>query len=245
MSPLPGAPRGNAPPRAPHRTRPHRTGPRGTPPGGTPTHPRPTPTPRTPTHHARHLLAALLLTVLTLLGGAPAAAGAALPVPRPGAMPGAGSAASAYAAGSAASAFATGSPALAGAPAATAARAAGSAVPAYSADSPSQLSGPTANARQVLAWWAEAVPLPGPRAGADRPHAPPHVPPPGHGALPPRPQGLPSPRGIAPGAADAGSLVVVRVWAALPGVRGPPEVKAARTAPHRPRSPEPSPRPSH
>ncbi|MFI6120829.1 hypothetical protein ACIBCU_13395 [Streptomyces sp. NPDC051064] len=139
----------------------------------------------------RHLLAALLLTALTLLGGASAAAGTALPLPGPGA--------------------------------AHAVTGLAHAAPAEHIADP-------------------AVGLV-PRAGADRPHAPHHVPPPGHGALPPRPQGLPLPRGIAPGAVGAGPFTVVRAGAALPGVRGPPGVTAGQPALRRSCSTDPSPRP--
>ncbi|MER5555437.1 hypothetical protein ABT001_27845 [Streptomyces sp. NPDC002793] len=162
MSPLPGAPRGNAPPRGPH----------GTPP-----------------HQARHILAALLLAVLTLLGGAP---GAALPVQ--GATP-------------------------------------------YAVLDPAHSSAPDAVVRAAPARWTDAVPAPGPRAGADRPHAPFHVPPPGHGALPPRTQCLPLPRGLAPVAAGT-PFVDVRARAALPGVRGPPGAGAGHPARIRPCSTE-------
>ncbi|MBM7439846.1 hypothetical protein [Streptomyces sp. HB132] len=178
MSPLPGAARGNASPRGPHVT---------------------------PPHQARHVLAALLLAVLALLGGAPAAAGAVLP-----GTPLAGlSDRSAHAADTATYA----------ADAAT-----------YAADTATHIAGRAAHEADAA---TQAVPVPGPRAGADRPHPPCPCPPPGHGALPPRTQSLPPPRGVIAGPAGAGPVVVVRIRAALPGVRGPPGVKAGQSASHR------------
>ncbi|MFJ8858874.1 hypothetical protein ACIRD8_10605 [Streptomyces sp. NPDC102451] len=169
----------------------------------------------------RYFLAALLLGVLTLLGGAPAAAGAALPAPLPGA------------------AHAATGPAL---PDTGAARAA--AGPAHLA---ARASLPEATVRSAPVRWSEedraAVSGPGPRAGADRPHGPHHVPPPGHGALPPRPQSLPLPRGATPGGGRAAPFAVVRAGAALPGVRGPPGVTAGQPALRRSCSTDPSPRP--
>ncbi|MFJ8980708.1 hypothetical protein [Streptomyces sp. NPDC102282] len=174
----------------------------------------------------RHLLAGLVLAVLTLLGGAPAAAGAALPVQ--------------------------------GAAVAHSDRPAGFVVPrhthaayraahtiragATASGGAAQVSGPSAVTRPVDSRRADADPAPRPRAGADRPHSPHHLLPPGHAALPPCPQGLPS-RGAAPGEEGAGPLVVVRIRAALPGVRGPPGVTAAQPACHRSCSADLSPRP--
>ena len=166
------ATRGNAPPRGPH----------GTPP-----------------HQARHILAALLLTVLALLGGAPATAGAALPAWGP--------------------------------------------VAAHDASpDPTHPAARETAVRAVPVRWTEALPVPAPRAGADRPHAPPHVPPPGHGALPARTQSLPLPSGVAPVAAGT-AFVAVKAQAALPGVRGPPWETADSSALHRPCSTELSRRP--
>ncbi len=205
MSPLPGAPRGNAPPTGPHDTAPnstpHDTAPYGTAPHRTPRH-------RTTSHQVSHILAALLLGVLALLGGTPATAANALPVPGPGGGLVAGSAAHA-------------------------------AAPDTHASGPSVAVRPDDPAR-----WAEAGHLPGPRAGADRPHAPQHLPPPGHGALPPRPQNLIPPRGTAPGATGASPFFAARARAALPGVRGPPGAEAGQPALHRSRCTDLSSRPS-
>lgn len=207
MSPLPGAPRGNAPPRAPHGTRPHDARTLGARPHNARPHDarphdarahdaRP---PGPPRHEVRHLVAALLLTVLTLLGGAPAAAGTTLPAPGPGA--------------------------------------------AHAVTGVAHTDSGVAHAAAPAEHIADPAVGLVPRAGADRPHAPHHVPPPGHGALAPRPQGLPLPRGIAPGAAGTGPFIVVRAGAALPGVRGPPGVTAGQPALRRSCSTDPSPRP--
>ncbi|MFJ3703060.1 MULTISPECIES: hypothetical protein [Streptomyces] len=194
---------------------------------------------RTTSHQVRHILAALLLGVLALLGGTPATAANALPVPGHSGGHPVGSAA--YSAGpvghGAGTAVPRGDPAADGSgPTGSAAHTAGLVVHA---------SGPDAAVRSDdPARWAEAGPLPGPRAGADRPHAPQHLPPPGHGALPPRPQNLLPPRGSAPGAAGANPFLVARARAALPGVRGPPGVTAGQPARHRSCSADLSSRPS-
>ncbi|MFF5727677.1 hypothetical protein [[Kitasatospora] papulosa] len=105
---------------------------------------------------------------------------------------------------------------------------------AHAAGLDAHASGPSAAVRpDDPGRWAEAGPLPGPRAGADRPHAPQHLPPPGHGALPPRPHNLLPPRGSAPGAAGASPFFAARARAALPGVRGPPGMEAGQSALHR------------
>lgn len=182
--------------------------------------------PRSAPHQVRHLLAGLVLAVLTLLGGAPAAAGAALP---------AQGAAVAH----------TDRPAGPLAPRHThAAHRAAHTIRAGASASggAARVSGPSAATRPVDVRRADADPAPRPRAGADRPHAPHHLPPPGHAALPPCPHGLP-PRGAAPLEVGAGPIVVVRVRATLPGVRGPPGVTAAQAARHRSCSADLSPRP--
>ncbi|MET8171243.1 hypothetical protein [Streptomyces clavifer] len=248
MSPLPGAPRGIAPPRG---------------------------RPDAPAHQLRHALAALLLTVLTLVGGSSAAAGAAVPLRaltdtapvtgtapstapatgiRPGTVPATGTAPITGAARVTGSAAGPRTPvpltptshddrtpraghARDHRPVRAAGTDARSAAEAHSAaEAPSAAA--TAPER-----WVEAAPLPGPRAGADRPLAPHHFPPPGHGALPPSPPGLPLPRALAQGAAGANLFVPGRVRAALPGVRGPPRATAGQPAPHRSCSTDPSSRP--
>ncbi len=235
MSPLPGAPRGNAPPRGTH-------GP--------------------PPHDVRYFLAALLLAVLTLLGGTPAAAGATLPAPLPGAAPATAGSADLHVRGAPgptdsdarAAQGAVGS-AHPDAGAATrpahpddhAAYGTARAVPPYSADPDVRASLPEATVGPGPVWWSEAGRAsafgPGQRAGADRPHGPHHVPLLGHGALPPRPQGLPLPRGTSPGGGAAAPFAVVRAGAALPGVRGPPGVTAGQPVLRRSCSTDPSPRP--
>lgn len=224
MSPLPGAPRGNAPPRGTH-------GP--------------------PPHDVRYFLAALLLAVLTLLGGAPAAAGATLPVPLPGAAPATTGSADPHVRAAPWSA----DPDARAASAATrpahpddhAAYGTARAVPPYSADPDVRASLPEATVGPGPVRWSEAGRAsafgPGQRAGADRPHGPHHVPLLGHGALPPRPQGNPLPRGTSPGGGAAAPFAVVRAGAALPGVRGPPGATAGQPALRRSCSTDPSPRP--
>ncbi|MEU2676024.1 hypothetical protein ABZ638_03940 [Streptomyces sp. NPDC007107] len=211
----------------------------------------------------RYFLAALLLAVLTLLGGAPAAAGATLPAPLPGAAPATTGPALEYTG----AVPATTGPALALEYTGAAFAAPGSADPVsraafaatrpahpdaravspYSADPDVRASLPEATVGPGPVWWSEAGRAsafgPGQRAGADRPHGPHHVPLLGHGALPPRPQGLPLPRGTSPGDGAAASFAVVRAGAALPGVRGPPGATAGQPVLRRSCSTDPSPRP--
>ncbi|MFE6040622.1 hypothetical protein [Streptomyces sp. NPDC056452] len=210
MSPHPGAPRGNAPPRG---------------------------RPDAPARRARHALAALLLAVLTLVAGAPAAAGSVLPL----------------------GALAARSPVTANAPGAqppsphsdrTARqgsahdtrrfRAAAAASP-FSGSLTSGESGGPVKAGSAGAFVeaaaqgvrTEALPRPGPWAGADRPHSPHHFPPPDHGALPPCAAALTEPRDAPRAAAGTHVFVPGRVRTALPGVRGPPGVTAGQPAVHR------------
>lgn len=333
MSPLPGAPRGNAPPRG---------------------------RPATPARQLRHALAALLLAALTLVGGAPAAAGAvpslqALTAPSPGNAPSAPSPVTApspfgvppssgYVPAAQVRAQpadrtprgharevrpprvgATATPAVSGAgavapstaghlPAAPpasprdtrgsppasfdpcepfvqasvppvsavspvpavspdlvppavpvpASPAPASTVPASLAPAPASLvsagaragaepgrpvAGSGTDAVPVGAWteaasaptgWWSGASAPVPRAGADRPHVPQPVPPPAPGILAPRPFDLPVPHALTGGANSATLLVHGRVRAALPGVRGPPEVTAGQPALHRSCSTDPS-----
>ncbi|WP_069169645.1 hypothetical protein [Streptomyces griseus] len=188
----------------------------------------------------RDVLATLLLAVLTVVGGAPAAADA---VPPPRVFTGHTPAS-------------VTSPAPAPAPATDAVRRAeGSgvqALPAIAPPTPSvsapprppgllpEAGVPEAARVDGAGWWAEAVPVPAPRAGAGRPHAPHHFPPPAHGALPPRTPGLLVPTTVHRGPAGAAVLVPGRTGAALPGVRGPPGCGAGQPAPHRSCSTDPS-----
>ncbi|MEU5717581.1 hypothetical protein AB0G71_17670 [Streptomyces sp. NPDC020403] len=232
----------------------------------------------------RDAFAALLLAVLTVVGGVPAAADA---VPPPGAVTGhpptsvhpattalpapAGAPAREVAALPARSALAppglrvsappdravVASPArrwtAPSAPRAVAPQGSGPSTapdlpsgPPWSAVSAPEASrdpGPVAGAPAAgldgAGWWAQAVPAPGPRAGADRPHAPHHFPPPGHGALPPRAPGLLVPCTVQQGPAGAAVLVPGRTGAALPGVRGPPGSAAGQPVLHRSCSTDP------
>lgn len=211
MSPLPGVPQGNVPPRG---------------------------RPDAPASRAGHALAALLLAVLALVAGAPAAAAAVLPLGAlagqtpvtanaPGAQPPSprtdrtarqGSAHDTRRVRAAASLF----------PGSLASGTSGTSSPAAGANGP-----PGFAAAVAQGPWTEALPRPGPWAGAERTHTPHHFPPPDHGALPPCATGLPEPR-TAPRAASAAALFVPgRVRTALPGVRGPPGVTAGPPALHR------------
>lgn len=159
------------------------------------------------------VLAALLLAIMALLGGAPTAGGAAPPAP--------GSSSFSFSSSSAFSSPVSGPESAA-----------------------TDVSGPRAGDQPAHGWWTEAVPASVPRAGLDRPHAPNPSPPPGHGALRPRPPGLRAPVGVAPGAAGAGRSATARIRAALPGVRGPPGTAAGPPALHRSRSTDLASRPS-
>ncbi|AEN13511.1 MULTISPECIES: hypothetical protein [unclassified Streptomyces] len=292
MSPLPGAPRGNAPPRG---------------------------RPAAPAQRVRHALAALLLAVLTLVGGTPAAVGA-VPTVRgltaqalsttqaPSAAPSpfgtwpssagqvpaphgpvlvpardlrSGQVGEAQAAGTAAASLPStprtaeadlrispASPACAGLSAAPppgpretrgspcpprphlsaspVPTSSASAVPlgvgsaADTARLPGGPAGAWAEAVSAPSGWWTGTSAPGPRAGADRSHAPQPVPPPGAGVLAPRPFALPVPRALLGGAGGPALLASGRSRAALPGVRGPPGGTAGHPADHRSCSTDPS-----
>ncbi|MFF1919647.1 hypothetical protein ACFVW8_03605 [Streptomyces sp. NPDC058221] len=199
MTALPGAPRGDAHPR-------ERQAP--------PAH-------RRRAGAAREFLAALLLAVLTVAGGAPAAVGAGLP------------ARSTAAATSFAGDLSGARPAV---------RNLGRTDRTDRTDRTNPRPGPGAHdllrarvAVEGLRPGPETAPLP--EAVAEHPRTPQHLPPPGPGAPLPRPPGLLPPHpvpgctlAVTPAAAD-------RFRAVLPGVRGPPG-----EAVHRPRdlSPVPS-----
>ncbi|WP_307124012.1 hypothetical protein [Streptomyces sp. B1I3] len=188
----------------------------------------------------RDAFAALLLAVLIVVGGAPAdyavlpvrgltghAPGAALPGPElPGSAP-----------GPAPANTATVITALAS-PTAGAALAAGTRSDRRSVPPGLVVSAPAEAA--ASAWPAETAPAPGPRAGSDRPHAPQHFPPPGHGALPPRAPALLVPRAVRRGVAGAVFRAPGRSRTKLPGVRGPPTERAGQPALRRSCSTDPS-----
>ncbi|MCX4680205.1 hypothetical protein OG413_33875 [Streptomyces sp. NBC_01433] len=183
---------------------------------------------------ARHALAALLLAVLTLVGGAPAAAGAAIPVR-----------------------------ALTGpAPVAAYAPVAPAPAPAQHTDrtvrtgqihdtrrfrtgatgghdTRTVTSGQdTRRGRTVVATGhdhprAAATSAPHPRAGITRAQAPNHSPPPAHSALPPRTPVLPAPRTLTQCRSEAASRVPDGSPAGLPVVRGPPGTTAGPSTGHR------------
>ncbi|MFJ2089154.1 hypothetical protein ACIOEW_07765 [Streptomyces sp. NPDC087901] len=205
MTPLPGPPRGNAPP--------------GSRPDG-PAHPG-------RTAAARQFLVALLLAVLAVAGGAPAAAGAGLPIrSSAGTAPTADSPAGIRP-------FALGTDRSLRTDRTVRTHPTGRA--------PGDRDTRTTPGRSG-AVTAAGVHRPGPAtapqpwAAAEHPRTPQHLPPPGPGCLPPLPPGVPLHHpvpGPAP-AAPAGSAD--RFRAALPGVRGPP-----RTAAHRSGDPSPVP----
>ncbi|WP_393062572.1 hypothetical protein [Streptomyces sp. LN549] len=208
MTPLPGPPRGNAPP--------------GSRPDG-PAHPG-------RTAAARQFLAALLLAVLAVAGGAPAAAGAGIPTrssagPAPTAEGPDGSRPSATYTDRSLRTDRTVRTHPAG-------RAPGG-----------RDTRPTPGRTGAVT--AAGIHRPGPAtapqpwAAAEHPRTPQHLPPPGPGSLPPLPPGIPPPH-PAPGSAPAAPANSAdRSRAALPGVRGPP-----RAAVHRPGDPSRVPTPN-
>ncbi|WP_406457003.1 hypothetical protein OG782_32135 [Streptomyces sp. NBC_00876] len=222
MTPLPGAPRGNAPSRRPD---------------GPALHGR--------RAAARQFLAALILAVLAVAGGAPAAAGAGLPAaaaPAPFA---------AAPAGTRPAAQHTDRSPDAGRSLRTD-RSAQQTVRSQHTDR--CLRSPRTD-RSVRTHRAERTPAvrdsrtprstgsvtavgthrsgpaaaPQPWAAAEHPRTPQHLPPPGPGTLPPRAPGIPLPPPVPGSAPAAPSAAADRFRAALPGVRGPP-----RAAAHRP-----------
>ncbi|MFI6863606.1 hypothetical protein ACIBKZ_27570 [Streptomyces sp. NPDC050421] len=200
MTPLPGPPLGNAPP--------------GSRQDGPADHGR--------TAAARRFLAALLLAVLAVAGGAPAAAGAGLPArssggPAPTAEGPAGIRPAGPPAGRSLRTDRTvrththpGGRAPGDRDARDALRRAGAVTAAGV-----HRSGP--------------VTAPHPWAAAEHPRTPQHLPPPGPGTLPPLPPGIPAPHPVPGSAPAAPTAAGDRFRAALPGVRGPP-----RAAVHRP-----------
>lgn len=205
MSPHPGAPRGNAPP-----------------PGR----------PDAPAHRARHALAALLLAVLTLVAGAPAAAGSVVPL---GALTGR-SPVTAHAPGAQPPSPHSDRTARQGSAHDTRRFRAAAAASPFSGSLTYGESIGTGRAGTFAAAQGpstEALPRSGPWAGADRPHSPHHFLPPDHGALPPCVTALPEPRDAPRAAAGTRPFVPGRVRTALPGVRGPPGVTAGQPAVHR------------
>lgn len=198
MTPLPGPPLGNAP----SGSRPE-----------TPAH-------RAHTSAARRFLAALLLAILAVAGGAPASAGAGLPArSSAGPAPAAQGPAGIRPAGPSADRFLRTDRTVRAHPAG---RAPGD------RDTRDAL-------RRTGAVTAAGVHRPGPVTGpqpwaaAEHPRTPPHLPPPGPGTLPPLPPGIPSPHPVPGSAPAAPTAAGDRFRAALPGVRGPP-----RAAVHRP-----------
>ncbi|MEV5685719.1 hypothetical protein AB0L68_21360 [Streptomyces sp. NPDC052164] len=205
MTPFPGPPRGNTPRRG---------------------------RPDAPARRARHALAALLLAVLTLIGGGPAATGAALPVraltgPAP---------VTAYAPVAPAPAQHTDRTARAGQIHDTRRFRAGA---AGGHDTRTVTSGQdTRRGRTVAATGhdhprAAVTSAPHPRAGILRAQAPNHSPPPAHSALPPRTPVLPAPRAATQRRAEAASRVPDGSPAGLPGVRGPPGTATGPSTGHR------------
>ncbi|WP_406253279.1 hypothetical protein OH786_29915 [Streptomyces atratus] len=176
--------------------------------------------PGTPAHHgtaqaARLLLAALLLAVLTVVGGTPAAAGSALPA-RP---------------------FAGVPPSAAYTP--------GAHQPTPHTDRTARTGTAhdtrrtrTATATDHHRSGPPTAPRPQPRAGSDQARTAHHLPPPGPDALLPGAPGVHAPHRADRPAPTAPPRATDHSRSALPGVRGPP-----RTAVHRP--PVLPPVPSH
>ncbi|MFI8435526.1 hypothetical protein ACIGJO_17565 [Streptomyces sp. NPDC079020] len=207
MTPLPGPPRGSAPPRG-RQAAPAR---------------------------GRHTLALLLLAVLTLIGGVPAAAGAALPA-RVFSGP-------AHVAAHAPVAFA---------PAQHTDRTARTwqihdsrrarPAAAHGHDIRTAVAtGPDIRGTRTAATTADERPraavtaAPHPRAGLLRAQAPSHSPPPAHSVLPPHAPVLPVPGTRTVSFTHAASRVPEGSPATLPGVRGPPGAASGPTTGHRSR----------
>ncbi|MFI5770330.1 hypothetical protein ACIA74_17585 [Streptomyces sp. NPDC051658] len=204
MTPLPGPPPGNAP--------------RGARPGA-PAH-------RGTGRAARLVLAALLLAVLTVVGGTPAAAGSALPArPFAGVPPSA-----AYSPGAHQPTPHTDRTARTG----------------TVHDSRRTRTGTVHDSRRTRTAAAtdhhryrpQTAPVPQPRAGTDQARTAHHLPPPGPDVLPAGAPGIHAPHRAHRPAPAAPLRATDQSRVALPGVRGPP-----RTAVHRP--PVLPPVPSH
>ncbi|WP_327112657.1 hypothetical protein OG206_05140 [Streptomyces sp. NBC_01341] len=192
------------------------------------------PYPRPSAALAGHVLIALLLAVLTLLGGGPTPSGTVLPAPVAAAIPVPAASAPVPAALSSAERQAGDAPAHAVAADPVAPYGPGLSAGPGSGYPAAQISGSPATDVTVPGWLTEAVPQPGPRAGVDRPPAPHPFPPPGHGTLPALPPELAPLRGAGAGPAGGGPSARGRNRAALPGVRGPPEVTAGQPVVHEP-----------
>ncbi|MGW1125932.1 hypothetical protein [Streptomyces sp. NPDC002526] len=151
---------------------------------------------------ARQYLVALLLAVLALVGGAPAAAGAGLPVRASAALP--------------ATTATTAVPATL-TPAATTAR--GLPVQQATTEVPRAVPPPAT---------VDRGPDTTPWAAAEHPRTAHQLPPPGPGGLVPCPARAPLPRSVPWSVRTAPASAVQRPRAALPGVRGPPSAGAHR-----------------
>ncbi|MFJ9624274.1 hypothetical protein [Streptomyces sp. NPDC101181] len=178
-----------------------------------------------PANRARSALAALLLTVLAVLGGATTANGAA-PVLT-------------------ATAATTPTTATAVTDRAGAVTDRAPAPAAGEAPGPATASGALADVDRATHEHprAEADPAQAPRAGTGRAFLLSHAPPPPHDALTPRHPGPAVPRAGAREAAEASFGAPRWRTGALPGVRGPPERTTGRPAGRPSCSADPAPRP--
>ncbi|MFC8537756.1 hypothetical protein ACFUJY_28135 [Streptomyces sp. NPDC057249] len=165
---------------------------------------------------ARHCLVALLLAVLALVGGAPAAAGAGLPVRATAALSTTPATAAPAPPVREATAERSTGPAAAG-PTPPTAPAASSVPPPATVD----------RGRDTTPW-----------AAAEHPRTAHQLPPPGPGGLVPCPVRAPLPRTAPWSVRTAPASAVQRPRVALPGVRGPPSAGV-----HRPGDRFPVPRP--
>ncbi|MFJ7624890.1 hypothetical protein ACIQZN_00185 [Streptomyces sp. NPDC097595] len=164
---------------------------------------------------ARHGLLALLLAVLALVGGAPAAAGAGLPVRASAALP-----------------------TMPATPAPTAMPASLTTPATPATTAPSR---PVQQATAEAPWTEPTVergPDTTPWAAAEHPRTAHQLPPPGPGGLVPCPARAPLPRSGPWAVRTAPVSAVQRPRVALPGVRGPPSAGV-----HRPGDRFPVPRP--
>ncbi|MFK0100004.1 hypothetical protein [Streptomyces sp. NPDC091040] len=162
---------------------------------------------------ARQYLVALLLAVLALVGGAPAAAGAGLPVRASAALP---------------ATTAPTAPPVALAPTATTAPS----VPVQQETAEAPRTAPPTPPPATVDRGPDTTPW----AAAEHPRTAHQLPPPGPGGLVPCPARAPLPRSVPWSVRTAPASAVQRPRVALPGVRGPPSAGV-----HRPgdRSPVP------
>ena len=181
---------------------------------------------------ARRYVVALLLAVLTLAGGAPAAAGAGFPVRAPATLP-----------ATPGMTGATGTPGTPATPGTTGTTASALPVRLVAAAQPTPPARPTSTAPDRAPQppaTADRAPHSPPWAAAEHPRAAHQLPPPGPGGFVPCPAVLPQPLPVPWSDRTAPVSAAQRLRVALPGVRGPPSAGV-----HRPRDRFPVPHTSN